>query len=326
MTVLVTGAGGFLGLNILDALDAAGLPHVALNDRPLPSGVRTGQGCTPEIADVRDRAAMARILSRHGITVIIHAAAVTLAPGSTLTGVETAFDVNTVSTAILLEEARRAGVSRFVYPSSTAVYGAALYDSAPVDEATPPRPTSVYGYTKLASERLVAETAASFDITCVRARITALFGPYERETGTRDLMSLPFQIARAALSNTPIRLPEAHRRDWTSARDVADALVRLATGTPPRHDLYNLGLGETWSPVILARALSQLRPDWRFEVGATGDGLTFPDQPESIRQPLVSARFQGDCDFAFRTPQEACADYVAWLQTEGGRLIAAKRS
>ncbi|GGB17593.1 NAD-dependent epimerase/dehydratase family protein [Allosediminivita pacifica] len=307
MTILVTGAGGFLGQNLRDALTARSLPHVALNDRPLTGG-------TTELADVRDRAALASVLDRHGVTAIIHAAAVTLAPGSRLTDVETAFDVNTLSTAILLEEARRAGVTRFVYPSSTAVYGAALYDDAPVDEATPPRPTSTYGYTKLASERLVAETAASFGLSCIRARITALFGPHERETATRDLMSLPFQLARSALSDTPVTLPHDHARDWTSARDVAEALVQLATTPDPGHDLYNLGLGKAWSPVILARALADLRPGWRWDQATPHAGLTFPDDPAAPRQPLLSDRYRVDFGAAFRTPEEACADYVDWLR------------
>ncbi len=320
MTTLLTGAGGFLGLNILSALGAEGVPCVALNDRVLPDDIAHRPGVTPEIADVRDRAAMAAILRRHGVTRILHAAAVTPAPGSALAGAETALDVNTVSTAILLEEARRAGVVRFVYPSSTAVYGAALYDGAPVTELTPPRPTSVYGYTKLASERLVVETAASFGLSCVRARITALFGPHERESGSRDMLSLPFQMARAALSGAAAIYPADLRRDWTAARDVATALVRLLTVRDLPADLYNLGIGQTWGPDLLARHLTAVRPDFRHAPGAA-DGsdctLTLHDDPRVLRQPLDAQNFARDFDFRFRDPDQACQDYVQWLGIQG---------
>ncbi|WP_417720202.1 NAD-dependent epimerase/dehydratase family protein [Salipiger sp.] len=327
MTILLTGAGGFLGLNLVDAIAARGLGCVALNDRPLPAGFDLPAGIVTETADVRDRRAMAGVLARHGVSCVIHAAAVTLAPGSSLTGVETAFDVNTVSTAILLEEARKAGVARFVYPSSTAVYGHALYDGAPVDETAAPRPASVYGYTKLASERLVTETAASFGLSCVRARITALFGPHERETATRDLMSLPFQLVRAAMTDTPVRLPRGHRRDWTYSRDVAEALVLLATAPEVPRDLYNLGIGRTWPPEILADALGTLCPGWRHDAGAedgSDSGLIFPDHPGDLRQPLLSARFTTDFGFDFRPPETACRDHVDWLRT-GAQILGADR-
>jgi len=324
MTILLTGAGGFLGLNIVDALLEQGLHCVALNDRLLPEFFRNRPGLACEVADVRDRGAIRDVLRRHNIRSVIHAAAVTLAPGSALTTAETAFDVNTVSTAILLEEVRKAGVVRFVYPSSTAVYGAALFEDAPVTEATSPRPTSVYGYTKLASERLVAETAEHFGLSCVRARITALFGPHERETGTRDLMSLPFQMARAAQSGEDIILPEGLRRDWTSTRDVAVSLVLLATAPKLHSDLYNLGLGTSWDPALLARQLSQNYPDWNYSIGrADGSDCTLilHDDPTRVRQLLVATRFEQDFGFCFSSPEAACRDYAKWLKTSETPLI-----
>lgn len=311
-SILITGAGGFLGMNLCEAALARGLAVVALNDSPFPAPA----GVVVETADVRDREALAAVLARHRPGAVIHAAAVTLAPGSALVGVETAFDVNTVSTAILLEESCKAGVSRFVYPSSTAVYGAALYDGAPMTEDVAPRPASVYGYTKLASERLVAETASAFGLQCVRARITALFGPHERETGVRDLLSLPWQIAQAAREGRAVRLPEGHARDWTLARDATDALVTLAMAEAPEHDLYNIGLGQVWDPALLARVLSERYPSWDCGAGAadgSDSGFFFPDDPSAPREPLVPDRFTAEFGPAFHTPQDACRIYADWL-------------
>ncbi|KMK66536.1 NAD-dependent epimerase/dehydratase family protein [Puniceibacterium sp. IMCC21224] len=318
MTILLTGAGGFLGLNIVEALLAHAIPCVAVNDRPLPPEFSTRPGLTIEIADVRDRAAMAAILQRHDIQGIIHAAAVTLAPTSRMTGADTAFDVNAVSTAVLLDEARKVGVARFVYPSSTAVYGAALYDGTPITEDTPPRPVSVYGYTKLASERLVAETAKSYGSSCVCARITALFGPHERETTTRDMMSLPFQMAQQAMTGKPTVLPAGLQRDWTSSRDVAEALLHLATAPKLEAELYNLGIGAPWNPALLAGHLAVAFPTWQAGIGkpdGSDSTLTLHDDPSQARQPLIATRFERDFGFLFRTPDMACRDYIQWLQS-----------
>ncbi|WJH41086.1 NAD-dependent epimerase/dehydratase family protein [Aliirhizobium terrae] len=125
MTILITGAGGFIGLNLIEVLLADSKSVVALNNRPLPPAFAAMKGLAVESADVRDRAAVATILARHGIRTIIHAAAITLGPKSAIATATDAFDVNTVSTAMLLEEGRKAGITRFVYPSSSAVYGAA---------------------------------------------------------------------------------------------------------------------------------------------------------------------------------------------------------
>ncbi|MGR3779899.1 MAG: NAD-dependent epimerase/dehydratase family protein, partial [Albimonas sp.] len=115
MTYLVTGAGGFVGLNLVEHLLAQGHRVRALNDRPLPQAALARFCALPgrvEIlrADVRDRAAVN--LAVQGVEGIVHAAAVTLGPKAALTPARVAVEVNTLSTAILLDEARRAGVAR----------------------------------------------------------------------------------------------------------------------------------------------------------------------------------------------------------------------
>lgn len=321
MSILTTGAGGFIGLNLIETLAAKGEKVVALNDRPLPQGLAGGEGLAVEIADVRDRNAIAGILARHDVTCIIHAAAITLGPKSAIATANDAFDVNTVSTSVLLEEGRKAGITRFVYPSSSAVYGAAPFDGKPVTEDTNPMPTTLYGFTKLASERLVMEAARSFGLSVARARITAVFGRHEHETGVRETMSPPFQLARKAADGERVLLPSGGARDWTSSRDIARALSILATAERLPSDLYNLSLGETWHVRMLARKLSSVFAGWTL-----GDGLddgsdsviAFNDDLSKQRSPVCGKKFEQDFDFRFMTPDEACNDYVAWLQGADG--------
>lgn len=317
MTILITGAGGFIGLNLIETLLAEGKSVVALNNRPLPSAFAAMKGLAVDIADVRDRAAVTAILARHGVRTIIHAAAITLGPKSAIATATDAFDVNTVSTAMLLEEGRKTGITRFVYPSSSAVYGSAPFEGAPVTEDVNPMPTTLYGFTKLASERLVMEAARSFGLSVVRARITAVFGPHEHETGVRETMSPPFQLTCKAAAGEPVRLPAGGARDWTSSRDIAHALAILATAETLPSDLYNLSLGETWHVGTLCERLSKAHPGWTWETGRDdASAIAFNDDLSKARQPISGAKFERDFGFRFMSPIEACDDYAAWLATQ----------
>jgi nucleoside-diphosphate-sugar epimerase len=323
MTILLTGAGGFLGLNLIETLLGQGKAVAALNNRPLPQSFVQRHGVTVEIADVRDREAIAGILKRHGVTCIIHAAAITLGPKSAIATSSDAFDVNTVSTAILLEEGRKASISRFVYPSSSAVYGAAPFAGTPVGEDVEPMPATLYGFTKLASERLVVEAEKSFGFSTARARITAVFGPHEHETGVRETMSPPFQIARKATARQAVMLPSGGARDWTSSRDIARALAILATAPTLPSDLYNLSLGETWHVAALCEKLARAYPGWTYATDSddgNDSAITFNDDLTKSRQPISGKRFEADFGFRFMPPEEACADYVEWLGVSGNAL------
>lgn len=317
MTILVTGAGGFVGLNLLETLLSEGHRVVALNNRPLPASVARHLAALKGelvwiLGDVRDRAQMRDILKDQNVTRIVHAAAITLGPQSAIATAELAFDVNVVSTAALLQEAAAAGITRFVYPSSSAVYGPAPF-SAPVTEETPTTPVALYGFTKLASERLVMEAARALDLSCVCARITAVFGPWEHDTGVRETLSPPMQVARAHLNGQSVALPQTGSRDWTSARDIAKGLAILLFAEKPAHPVYNLSLGETWHPRALAEALgTEIRPQDSADVE-----IRFNDDITRQRNPILGARFAEEFGFTFLTPTEAVADYADWLAQHG---------
>ncbi|MDF2232375.1 NAD(P)-dependent oxidoreductase [Albimonas sp. CAU 1670] len=329
MTYLVTGAGGFVGLNLVEHLLTEGAHVRALNDRPLPQAALARFCALPgkvEVihADVRDRAAMAKAVE--GAAGVVHAAAITLGPAAALTPARTAVEVNTLSTAILLDEARRAGVARFVYPSSSAVYGLAPFAGVPVTEDREPTPAGLYGFTKLASEALVAE-AARDGLTTVRARITALFGPWEHDTGVRETLSPPFQTARRILAGLPVRMSPAGGRDWTSARDVARALAILLRAEALPHDVYNLSASATWRPCLLAEALGRRMPaEWSMTDAPTDEGdLAYHDDLTRTRAPISGARFAADFGFDFMSPEAATEDYAEWLEALGPAAFGALR-
>lgn len=327
--LLLTGAGGFLGLCLLDHLLAEGHAVVAFNDRPLhPRALARFEALPGRLAvvqgDVRDRAALATVFAGHGIDRIIHAAAITLGPAGAIAPAETVVDVNTTSTARLIEAAVAAGVSLFVYPSSSAVYGPAPFEGAPVTEDRAPTPAGLYGFTKLASERLLVAARADHGLSTVRARITAAFGPYEHDTGVRETLSPPFQVAMKALAGEHVRLPDSGVRDWTSSRDLARALALLALSDAPPADLYNLSLGTTWHPKLLCEAFAERLPGFTYALheGPEQPGdIAFNDDLARTRQPISSARFTADFGFRFEPPEQAVRSYADWVLGDGRAFL-----
>lgn len=328
--ILLTGAGGFLGLTLLDHLLGAGHDVVSFNDRPLHGGALARFEALPGrlecvTGDASDRTAIAGVFAAHPIDRVIHAAAITLGPAGTIAPAERVLDVNVVSTAHLVEEALKAGVARFVYPSSSAVYGTAVFDGAPVAEDHVPTPAGLYGFTKLASERLLESARVSRGLPAVRARVTAVFGPYEHDTGVRETLSPPFQVAMKALAGETVRLPAGGERDWTSSRDVARALATLALADAAPSEVYNLSLGETWHPRLLCEAFATALPGFSWEMAAGPDGDTnvaFNDDLSRTRQPISAARFSSDFGFRFMPPAEAAADFADWILGDGRAFYA----
>ena len=147
-------------------------------------------------------------------------------------------EMNVLVTQRLLEAARVAGVDRFVYASSSSVYGRA--ERYPTRETDLPAPISPYGVTKLGGEHLARLYAANFGVPTVSLRYFTVFGP-----GQRPDMAM-HKLIRSALMGTPFPLygDGSAVRDFTFIGDVVDANVRAATrpGVEPG-TVLNIGGG-----------------------------------------------------------------------------------
>lgn len=160
MRVLVTGAAGRIGAAVAARLRST--HELVTTDQLATSGIDV-------VCDIRDRDAVARALE--GMDAVVHCAALH-APHLGQHSEAEFHSINVEATAALIEEARRAGVRRMVYTSTTALYGAAslLPDRAAwIDEATPPQPLTIYHRSKLAAEALVrAAGAPDFRVRILR--------------------------------------------------------------------------------------------------------------------------------------------------------------
>jgi nucleoside-diphosphate-sugar epimerase len=226
---LVTGGSGFLGRHLLGRLGGEGAEVVAI-------GRRRPMGGRFVAVDLDDRPAVVRAVAEEAPDVVFH-----LAGRTPPAGPEDFYRSNTMGTVHLLDALRaRARPCRVVLVGSAAELGPVGVEDLPVGEDHPCRPADAYGLSKwLAS---AAGLAAGLPLEVVVARVFNPIGP-----GLPGSQALGRFAGALASGSGPIRLTVGDlgaRRDFVDARDVAGALVALASrGRPGR--VYHVGTGQS---------------------------------------------------------------------------------
>ena len=161
---------------------------------------------------------------------------------------------NVVATQRLLEAARTVPLRRFVYASSSSIYGDAA--ELPVRETTLPRPISPYGVTKLAGEHLCGLYARSFGIPAVSLRYFTVYGPRQRP----DMAFSRFVRAILQDEALPVYGDGEQTRDFTFVADAVRAARSAARAnlSPPWGRAYNIGGGSRVSINAIVRLLETM--------------------------------------------------------------------
>ena len=251
---LVTGAAGFIGSNLVEALIAAGqqvigLDNFATGHRRNLDEVRAAVGDESwsnfELveADIRDRDACARAVD--GVEIVLHQAALGSVPRS-LADPLTSHDVNVTGFVNLLDAARLAGVRRFVYAASSSTYGDE--PNLPKREERIGNPLSPYAATKLANEIYAAVYARSYDFPSIGLRYFNVFGPRQDPEGPYAAV-IPKWIA-AMVSGAPIEIygDGSTSRDFCYVANAVQANLRAAlAGDGAQNQVYNVAVGQRTS-------------------------------------------------------------------------------
>ena len=314
MKILIFGGTGFVGINIAAALLARG-HEVTLFDRAaLPRAahrVFAGYRALPTVVqgDVTEPQAVEEIIAR-GFDAIILGAAITAGSVRDAADPASILQVNLLAQVPILMAARRSGVGRIINLSSAAAYGAAALRNPLLDEETACDPVSLYAITKYASEKVAARLAALWQSDIISVRLSAVFGPWERATGTRDTPSAPMQIIAALQQRGEAVLSRPGIRDWIYAPDVADAVALLVEAAKPEHGLYNISTGREWSALQWGQDLAALHAGWVCRLAEPGEAPTIDLFSDADRAPLSVARMEHE--FGWRA-RFGCADSVVYL-------------
>ncbi|WP_207002749.1 NAD-dependent epimerase/dehydratase family protein [Trinickia mobilis] len=319
MSVLITGAAGFVGLNLAECLLMRGTRVVMLDLAPPPAQALAHFASLPgrldiEVADVRDGATLAALLCRHAVTALIHGAALTAGLERERSEPAAIAEVNLTGTLKVLAAARQASVGRVVQLSSGAVFGAGGWDRGElVEDRDLPLPASLYGITKYAAERAALRFREAHGLDVAVARLGVVFGRWEYDTGVRDTLSIPLLLARLARAGGRARFCAELPDDWIYAVDAAAAIVALLDAPRLPHPLYHVGTGRRWSAADWCERLRAIWPAFSHEVVGRREDANIGAQAPAPRPPLSVERLRRDLGFEARfDAARALTDYTAW--------------
>jgi len=256
-TILVTGGAGYIGSHVARQLGERGEKIVTLDN--LSTGFRSAVLHGEFVrGDTGDAAGVAEVLARYGIETVMHFAAHIVVPESVADPLKY-YRNNTANTRTLLECCVAAGVKHFVFSSTAAVYG--IPAGGVASEDTPTAPINPYGWSKLMSERMLADVAAATALRYVALRYFNVAGAdpggrigqctpqathlikvaCEQATGKRD---------QVAIYGTDYDTPDGTGvRDYIHVEDLASAHLKaldyLRAGGQPA--TLNCGYGQGFS-------------------------------------------------------------------------------
>jgi len=260
---LVTGGAGFIGSNIVDELVRRGEEAIVLDN--FASGKRKNLAESIDKiklveGDIRDKDLLESILP--GTDFILHQAALRSVPKSIDNPLE--YDeVNVHGTLNLLLQAKKAGVKRVVFASSSSVYGEA--DSFPQKETDPPLLISPYAANKLSGEYYCRIMSKVYGLETVALRYFNVFGP--RQSLDDEYAVVVPKFIHSCLNNEaiPIHGDGEQSRDFTFVANIVEANILAATAKlTPEHTpgvcsgVFNIACGKEQSILLLAKTLKNL--------------------------------------------------------------------
>lgn len=309
--VVVLGGAGFVGLNIAETFQRRGHDVVLFDRSPPPADFP--EPVQAVVGDVRDSAALGALLTE-GVDVLVLGAAVTAGPSRERSDPDTILAVNLAALPPILALARDHGVRRIVNLSSAAVYGASAATGRPLDETMPAEPESLYAITKFASERVATRLGALWSLDVVNLRLSAVFGPWERDTGVRDTLSAPAQIMSALAEGRPALLARPGERDWIDVRDVAEAVLAVAVAAGrPAHTTYNVSTGTRWSALDFGQALARLRLGFVCRLAESDETPTIDLHSGFDRPALTTQRLAAEFGWTARFGlADSATDLLDW--------------
>jgi len=323
MAILVTGAAGFVALNVVEHLlnqgrEVVGLDRIPLPDRAARAFARLPARFTMISGSILSEDDLKLAFKAVPVEAVIHCAVITAGAAREKDAPETIVAVNVQGAVTTLMATARAGVKRFVYPSSGAVYGSAAAGVALLDEdALRPAPINLYGLTKHAAESILPRVAETQGVRFSAARLGSVYGPWEYATGVRDTLSPMLQALEHARAGREAVLGQPWQGDFIYSRDVAAGIVGLCDAPHLPRTVYNLGSGQPRSAAQWCEALAAAIPGFRWRRAARGEIGNVESHTGFDRGAMSVERIKRDAGitpkFDFAT---AARDWLSWVEAE----------
>ena len=299
--VLVTGGAGYIGSHAVLALVDRGWPVSVIDNLStgfefaIPEGVKLYEG------DIADGELLARIFAEQGTRAIMHFAGSIIVPESVEDPLEY-YHNNTAKSRALLEAAVAAGVPHFIFSSTAATYG--IPSESPVREDLPKQPINPYGWSKLMTEQMLADTAAAHDMNYCALRYFNVAGadPQARSgqstAGATHLIKVAVEAALGKRENVSVFGTDYDTPDGTGVRDyihvsdLAEAHVLALDALiaePERSMTMNCGYGRGFSVLEVLDAVDRvtnLKIDRVMGPRRAGDPDSLVSDPSRIKATL----------------------------------------
>lgn len=266
--ILVTGGAGFIGSELTHQLAAANHDVTVVDN--LINGKRDnlipllGESVQLHTVDIRNETAMLPLLQ--GVDVVFHLAC--LGVRHSLHAPLENHAVNATATLTLLRLAQQAGVGRFVYVSSSEVYGTARW--VPMTETHPAWPMTVYGASKLAGECYARAFHTSYGFPTVMVRPFNAYGPRCHHEGDSGEVIPKFMLRSLAGMSMVIFGDGTQTRDFTYVADTAKGILLAGFQDGVVGQTLNLGSGQEITINELATTVSQV-------IGCTNPTITYSE-------------------------------------------------
>lgn len=256
MKVLVTGGCGFIGSNIAEALVAEGHEVVILDNFSL--------GREDNIQNIRNNIQIVKgdimneklvMDSSRGVDVIIHEAAAS-SSGMFRNNLKASVAVNIEGTINLLNAAKENNVKRFIYASTSSMYG---NNTPPLREDMFVVPPNFYAASKLGKEYLAMIFSQEYGLETVGLRYMSIYGPHEEAKG--NYANLVSQFLWAMQNNEqPVIYGDGQQtRDFTYVKDVVQAnILAMLTKKKMLGEVFNVGTGKSNTLVELVGILNKI--------------------------------------------------------------------
>ena len=308
MALLVTGASGHIGLEIVKRAAARGMHTVATFRGEFRAPEMDGVAWTA--CDLADANAVRDLASKYRIDACIHCAAISNEAYARPNPLD-AINTNVGATANLLDAARQGSWRRFVLVSTGSVFQLRRDTVSPIDEEQTPEPANVYSTTKVCAEQLTRMYRSEYGLSASAVRISWVFGP-PVISDQPQRGPIPSYLLRA-LRGVAIREGGADfRASFTYVADVAEALFAAAAAPALNRAIYHFGHGMNFTAGEAAAAVRKAVPGAVIELSSGTEPWT---RYTALRGPLAGDRFRQDTGYGPAYSLEAgIAAYADWMR------------